>query len=248
MSRDRAELYTGVFACPLCGSSLSLAGGSLVCNTCGRKFGFVAGIPDFRGGSPSRRNLLWIKFYDVYSRFYDSIEHRLAVRKGFSEHELRIEIMKTMGLRNGLQVLEVCTGTCRNLQLFASVYSGVYVGIDASLGMLLQCLKARQDIILALAYAENLPFKSEVFDRVLIGGCLGHVSDPARVLREASRVLRRGGYLIVYDQVTWLDRLLGKHLAPLEYKPRGLRLIGYRLLYNGLFYIARFRKERESMP
>ncbi len=130
-------------------------------------------------------------FYDLYAPLYDALEHRLAVRAGFSEDLLRVEIAKAMELKRGNVVLEVCAGTCRNLALFARITEGVYIGVDASSRMLSVCLNNVRDarVGLVLGYAENLPFRDRVFDRVLIGGCLGHVSDKRKALEEASRVL-----------------------------------------------------------
>jgi SAM-dependent methyltransferase len=45
------------------------------------------------------------------------------------------------------------------------------------------------------ADAEELPFASEVFDRVECDAVLEHVRDPARVMSEMRRVLAPGGYL-----------------------------------------------------
>ena len=47
--------------------------------------------------------------------------------------------------------------------------------------------------------AESLPFGDSEFDTVIMNGVLDYVSDPARALSEAHRVLRRGGWIIVAD-------------------------------------------------
>jgi ubiquinone/menaquinone biosynthesis C-methylase UbiE len=44
-----------------------------------------------------------------------------------------------------------------------------------------------------------LPYGEATFDAVLMHTLLGHVPDPAAILAEAARVLRRGGRLIVFD-------------------------------------------------
>ena len=59
--------------------------------------------------------------------------------------------------------------------------------------MLRQCFKNLEEnarVGLVLGFAENLPFKDEIFDRVLIGGCLGHIALKKRALEEACRVLK----------------------------------------------------------
>ncbi len=150
-----------------------------------------------------------------------------------------------MELEKGNVVLEVCTGTCRNIALFAGLVKGIYIGVDASLGMLKQCpsnLGGDSQVGLVLGFAENLPFRDEVFDRVLIGECLGHITYKEKALREAYRVLKPGGLLVVYDQTTYLDRLLGRIYKIFEQRPRELVLTSFRYLYGGHIYIARFIK------
>jgi SAM-dependent methyltransferase len=63
--------------------------------------------------------------------------------------------------------------------------------------------------------AEQLPFPDESFDTVVSSAVLCSVSDPARALAEAHRVLRPGGTLRFYEHVRaedprlarWQDRL-----------------------------------------
>ncbi|MCU1277972.1 MAG: SAM-dependent methyltransferase [bacterium] len=51
----------------------------------------------------------------------------------------------------------------------------------------------------AVADAARLPFGDDSFDLVLIRDVLHHVPDPAGVVAEAERVLRRGGRLVVLE-------------------------------------------------
>lgn len=60
--------------------------------------------------------------------------------------------------------------------------------------------------------ALNLPFKSEVADTVLCTQVLEHVCEPNRCIAEISRVLRKGGYLILTAPQTW-----GLHEQPHDY-------------------------------
>ena len=89
-----------------------------------------------------------------------------------------------------------------------------------------------------LSYAENLPFKDEVFDKVLIGVCLGHISNKEKALKESARVLKSKGLLVVYDQITYLDKILGRDRAIMKYKPKNLNLIEFRYLFHSHVYIA----------
>lgn len=57
--------------------------------------------------------------------------------------------------------------------------------------------------------AENLPFDDSSFDFVLIVVTICFVQDPVQVLREAKRVLKPGGYIIIgmIDKESFLGKL-----------------------------------------
>jgi ubiquinone/menaquinone biosynthesis C-methylase UbiE len=48
-----------------------------------------------------------------------------------------------------------------------------------------------------IASAENLPFKNEVFDRVIMLEVLQHVSNKKKALEEMKRVLKPGGMVLI---------------------------------------------------
>ncbi len=51
---------------------------------------------------------------------------------------------------------------------------------------------------LSVAVSERLPFASASFDMVLLNEVIEHVKDDAETLREACRVVRPGGHVIIY--------------------------------------------------
>lgn len=57
---------------------------------------------------------------------------------------------------------------------------------------------------------ERLPFDDESFDCVVFGEVLEHLVDPDRALQNISRVLRKGGSLVVTtpNMASWFNRLL----------------------------------------
>lgn len=52
-------------------------------------------------------------------------------------------------------------------------------------------------MVMKLGMAEDLPLSDEEFDVVLLNGVLSYVKDPKKALKEAYRVLRHGGHIVV---------------------------------------------------
>src|SRR5258708_37519722 len=55
----------------------------------------------------------------------------------------------------------------------------------------------RRRVRLQVYDASQLPFPDESFDTVVLGEIIEHLTQPERVLREAKRVLRHGGRVII---------------------------------------------------
>ena len=60
-----------------------------------------------------------------------------------------------------------------------------------------------------IASAENLPFKSEVFDVVLTTQVMEHIQNPTKAVAEIHRVLKKGGHLFLSTHGIWEKH--GKH-------------------------------------
>jgi ubiquinone/menaquinone biosynthesis C-methylase UbiE len=86
--------------------------------------------------------------------------------------------------------LEIGVGTGR----FAGSL-GIEVGVEPAKAMAETARK--RGIKVYEAYAENLPFEDESFDFILMVTVLCFLADPFRVLREATRVLKPRGRLII---------------------------------------------------
>ncbi len=101
--------------------------------------------------------------------------------------------------------LEIGVGTGR----FALPFD-IPVGIDPSPEML--TIAEKRGIKVILGRGESLPFESEEFDYALIVTTLCFVEDPKQVIKEAKRVIKRGGKLIIgmIDRYSPLCRLYEK--------------------------------------
>jgi ArsR family transcriptional regulator len=100
-------------------------------------------------------------------------------------------------------LLDLGTGTGRMLELFAPLYSRA-IGIDTS-GAMLAVARANLDRA-GLTHAQvrlgdinHLPFARNAFDVVTVHQVLHYLGDPEPAIREAARVLRPGGRLLIAD-------------------------------------------------
>lgn len=84
---------------------------------------------------------------------------------------------------------------------------GAKIGIDPSRNMLK--LAKKRNIQVILGTGENLPFKDITFDFILVIVTLCFVKNPVGVMKEAGRILKRGGRLIVgeINRDSWLGQL-----------------------------------------
>ncbi|TBW38782.1 metalloregulator ArsR/SmtB family transcription factor [Siculibacillus lacustris] len=120
-----------------------------------------------------------------------------------AEDRVEAAIREAVGERRIEAMLDLGTGTGRMLTLLADRYERA-VGIDASHGML-QIARAEIDRAgVAQARVQQgdvhaLPGPRDAFDLVTIHQVLHYLDEPTRALREAARVLRPGGRLLIVD-------------------------------------------------
>lgn len=117
-------------------------------------------------------------------------------------------------IQPGQRILDVCAGT-GDLTILAARRqqgNGAVVGLDMNRDMLTYAQRKQRSHQLSIdwlqADAEELPFASGSFDRVLIGFSTRNLSDLMKGLREMVRVLRPHGRLIILETGYPRHRLL----------------------------------------
>jgi ubiquinone/menaquinone biosynthesis C-methylase UbiE len=101
-------------------------------------------------------------------------------------------LLDAAGVRHDMRVLDVATGPGYAAERAAA--RGAHpVGIDIADGMLAVARRRRPEIEFLWADAEELPFEDASFDAVVGGFVLNHLPHADRALREAVRVVTRGG-------------------------------------------------------
>ncbi len=125
-----------------------------------------------------------VELFDKYANRYDSWYDRHEdwfrkeielIRKFVGDFELGLEV----GVGTGRFALEL----------------GIKYGVDLSDRMLKLAKSRRVEVVKADARA--LPFRDDVFDLVLFAFTLCFLEDPTSALREAKRVLRENGKLVI---------------------------------------------------
>ncbi len=122
----------------------------------------------------------------------------------------------------GDAVLDVGCGTAVDTLVAAllSGENGKAVGVDLVPEMLdrarLNIQKSRiENIFIALASAEELPFADDSFDVIISNGAFNLVPDKPRALTESIRVLRPAGKFMIADQVL-TEEIVGNKESILE--------------------------------
>ncbi len=137
------------------------------------------------------------------SVFYSAVSGTSVFRR---HYELVAEDIKRCGTVG--RILDVGTGPgWLLLALRRALPNAVLAGVDISEAMVMQARRnlgpypGTGEIEIRTAGAEHLPFEDGAFDCIVSTGSLHHWKAPLVGLAEAYRVLRAGGYALVYDLV-----------------------------------------------
>jgi ubiquinone/menaquinone biosynthesis C-methylase UbiE/uncharacterized protein YbaR (Trm112 family) len=215
--------------CPACkGNLLSAAGKDLIeCESCGRKFPIIFGIPDLRvfedpyltiDQDRSKAKELANQFNKL--DFAGLVEYYYHDKRDVPQSQIQQYVRGIMagparaqgalmswGLSSGdkiktsnLSLLEVGCGTAPILVTAGRRYPKM-VGVDIGLRWLIIGLKrlheSELDIPLICACAEALPFPDSSFDGVIFDSVLENVRDQTRSMKESYRLTRPGGRIFI---------------------------------------------------
>ncbi len=141
--------------------------------------------------------------FDEYTQRYDSwFDRHEAVYQ--SEQNAVRAVLDT--LPSFQKALEIGVGTGR-----FSIPFGIMEGVEPVAAM--RHIAQERGINVVEGYGENLPLESNVYDLVLMITTICFANDPQKVLREAWRVLKPGGSLVVgfVDQDSFLGKRYVSH-------------------------------------
>jgi SAM-dependent methyltransferase len=117
---------------------------------------------------------------------------------------------------DGGRVLDVATGRGQFVQGMIEELRSYreIIGLDVSDAgavAFTQAFGALSSVHFVQADATSIPFEDESFDTVAVAGSLHHLADPASVLSEMRRVLRRGGRFVLGEGLR--DHLTGPEVT-----------------------------------
>ncbi len=124
-----------------------------------------------------------------------TFERQRPLPKGVPE-AIRAAIWSAVGLSAGARVLDIGAGTGRIGRAFVAA-GDVYTGVDTSLAMLQEFPADSSNCTLLQADGSHLPFSDGSFDVVLLMHVLSAAGDWKKIVREARRVVSRGGSVVV---------------------------------------------------
>lgn len=137
---------------------------------------------------------------EAYARIFE-IEERLWWYKGRRRVCFNL-LQRFLGERRDLDILDVGCGTGYNLKLLERF--GRARGVDMSAEALDFCRRRGVDSV-TLHTAGELPFPERSFDLLTAFDVIEHIEDDRAALREFRRVLRPGGWMLIYTPaLPWL--------------------------------------------
>jgi ubiquinone/menaquinone biosynthesis C-methylase UbiE len=161
--------------------------------------------------------------YTSWAATYDRDKVEMFAQAGYSYEEFMVRLLKLCGLRVGMNILDVGTGTGLTAISVAKALSGNcrILGIepiDAMIDKAKSNIKNEEleDVILIKkASAQNVPSEDHVYDLVTCTFAIRH-TDVGKALAEFIRVLKPNGRIVIadiYAPEKWRS-VLGKIMAP----------------------------------
>ena len=194
--------------------------------------------------------------YNKFSLFYHIWEKIFFRIKFGGENNFRNDFLKYINVNNNDIVLETSVGTAGNFKFLNK--NAKYYGADISMGMLKKALKNvknwKINAELNFCEAENLPYKDNIFDVVYSCGGFKLYNNKQNAVNEMIRVSKPGKKIYIIDGTEETVRKMYKKnpginicdnsmaKIPLEFIPKGMKNIEWKILCKGYMYILSFDK------
>jgi demethylmenaquinone methyltransferase/2-methoxy-6-polyprenyl-1,4-benzoquinol methylase len=139
--------------------------------------------------------------FDGVAKRYDLVNDLLSLGRTKAWRRATTAIIYP---KPGMKILDLAAGTGSSSEPLAKAGADV-IPADFSEGMLAAGRKARPHLPFTKADALNLPFEDGRFDLLTISFGLRNTNDTDKALKEALRVVKKGGRLVVaeFSSPTW---------------------------------------------
>ncbi|MCX7927797.1 MAG: methyltransferase domain-containing protein [Candidatus Omnitrophica bacterium] len=184
--------------------------------------------------------------------FFNKLAHSWDIKHNSKDYlNMLLRHSSLYGIRKGEKILEVGCGTGNMFGILTKRVGkkGRVLAVDASSCMIEYAKRKFQRYRknFFVADAANLPFKAGYFDRVIYFSSFPHFKDKLSALKEAGRVLKVGGYLIISHTAS------SRKIASIHKRAGGPvfndRLPSKRKLYNMLaktgFQVLCYRNQKK---
>jgi demethylmenaquinone methyltransferase/2-methoxy-6-polyprenyl-1,4-benzoquinol methylase len=175
---------------------------------------------------------------DDVSKMFDDVAHRYdflndLLSLGRTKAWRRV-VTAIISPKPGMKILDIAAGTGSSSKPLVDKCADV-IALDFSEGMLAAGRKRHKDIKFQQGDALNLPFKENTFDVTTISFGLRNTSDTTTALKDALRVTKKGGRIVVCEFSHPTNKVF--RFIYLKYLMRALPVIAKRISKNPAAYI-----------
>ena len=175
---------------------------------------------------------------DDVSKMFDDVAHRYdflndLLSLGRTKAWRRV-VTAIISPKPGMKILDIAAGTGSSSKPLVDKGADV-IALDFSEGMLAAGRKRHKDIKFQQGDALNLPFDENTFDVTTISFGLRNTSDTTAALKDALRVTKKGGRIVVCEFSHPTNKVF--RFIYLKYLMRALPVIAKRISKNPAAYI-----------
>lgn len=175
---------------------------------------------------------------DDVSKMFDDVAHRYdflndLLSLGRTKAWRRV-VTAIISPKAGMKILDIAAGTGSSSKPLVDKGADV-IALDFSEGMLAAGRKRHKEIKFQQGDALNLPFDENTFDVTTISFGLRNTSDTTAALKDALRVTKKGGRIVVCEFSHPTNKIF--RFIYLKYLMRALPVIAKRISKNPAAYI-----------
>ncbi len=171
------------------------------------------------------------KMFDGVASRYDFLNDLLSLGRSKA---WRKSVTSIIAPKSGMTVLDIAAGTGTSSRPLVDKGAEV-TALDFSAGMLDQGRRQHKDIKFVQGDALKLPFSENTFDVTTLSFGLRNTADSNTALREALRVTKVGGKIVVAEFSHPVNKIFRR--AYLNYLMKALPIIAKRISKNPAAYI-----------